>query len=171
MRTPSFRMAVNMSAHQIMAPDCVSMVSHVLNDTDTDPTMVTIEITEGALIRDNKRALIVLLELKKLGLQLALDDFGTGYSSLSYLKRYPIDVVKIDRSFIVDIDRDDSSHAIVSKTIEMAHLLGLIVVCEGVETAGQHMALRELDSDFCQGFFFARPMTSGSIDQLVGSAR
>ena len=161
--TGEFRMAVNMSAHQIMAPDCVSMVSHILAETDTDPTLVTIEITEGALIRDTKRALIVLIELKKLGLQLALDDFGTGYSSLSYLKRYPIDIVKIDQSFIADIDRDESSHAIVSKTIEMAHLMDLTVVCEGVETAEQHLALSELGSDLCQGFYFARPMPSDAI--------
>ena len=168
--TDHFRMAVNMSAHQIMAPDCVSMVSHVLADTDTDPRLVTIEITEGALIRDTKRALIVLIELKKLGLQLALDDFGTGYSSLSYLKRYPIDTVKIDQSFIFDIDRDESSHAIVSKTIEMAHLMDLMVVCEGVETAGQHLALSELGSDFCQGFYFARPMATSTLNQLIRSA-
>ena len=139
--TDHFRMAVNMSAHQIMAPDCVSMVSHVLADTDTDPRLVTIEITEGALIRDTKRALIVLIELKKLGLQLALDDFGTGYSSLGYLKRYPVDAVKIDRASIFDLDRDESSRAIVSKTIEMAHLMDLIVVCDGVETKDGPFAL------------------------------
>jgi EAL domain-containing protein (putative c-di-GMP-specific phosphodiesterase class I) len=152
-----------------MAPDCVSMVSHILDDTDTDPALVTIEITEGALIRDTKRALIVLVALKQLGVRLALDDFGTGYSSLSYLKRYPIDIVKIDQSFITDIDRDSSSHAIVSKTIELAHLLDLTVVCEGVETVGQHQALTELDSDQCQGFYFARPMTSAMLDHLVSS--
>jgi EAL domain-containing protein (putative c-di-GMP-specific phosphodiesterase class I) len=105
--------------------------------------------------------------LKRLGLHLALDDFGTGYSSLSYLKRYPIDIVKIDQSFIADVDRDESSHAIVSKTIEMAHLMDLTVVCEGVETAEQHQALTELGSDLCQGFYFARPMTSHAIHQLM----
>ena len=131
---------------------------------------MTIEITEGALIRDTKRALIVLIELKKLGVQLALDDFGTGYSSLSYLKRYPIDVVKIDQSFIVDVDRDESSHAIVSKTIEMAHLMDLAVVCEGVETAEQHRALAELGSDLCQGFYFARPMAAEAIGHLMSPA-
>jgi diguanylate cyclase (GGDEF)-like protein len=160
-------MALNMSAHQIMAPDCVPMVCQILADTETDPGLVTIEITEGALIRDTARALIVLNRLKKLGLQLALDDFGTGYSSLSYLKRYPIDVVKIDQSFIADVDRDECSHAIVSKTIEMAHLMDLKVVCEGVETAQQHVALVALGSDFCQGFYFARPMGSDTLDQLM----
>ncbi len=160
-------MAVNMSAHQIMAPDCVSMICQILADTETDPSLVTIEITEGALIRDTKRALIVLSQLKEVGLRLALDDFGTGYSSLSYLKRYPIDVVKIDQSFIADVDRDESSHAIVSKTIEMAHLMDLTVVCEGVETAQQHVALTTLGSDFCQGFYFARPMASETLNQLM----
>jgi EAL domain-containing protein (putative c-di-GMP-specific phosphodiesterase class I) len=100
----------------------------------------------------------VLTELKQLGMSLALDDFGTGYSSLAYLKRFPVDAVKIDQSFIADLPHNASSHAIVSKTIEMAHLLDLIVVCEGVETEAQHRVLTELGSDFCQGFYFARPM-------------
>jgi EAL domain-containing protein (putative c-di-GMP-specific phosphodiesterase class I) len=168
-RDGTVQMSVNMSAHQIMGPDFVSMVKGILAETDTNPALITIEITEGALISDAHRALVVLLELKNLGLRLALDDFGTGYSSLSYLKRFPIDVVKIDQSFITDLDRDRSSHAIVSKTIELAHLLGLTVVSEGVETGAQRQILAELRSDFCQGFYFGQPMSPDALSAVMGS--
>jgi diguanylate cyclase (GGDEF)-like protein len=162
----SLMTAVNVSAHQLMAPDFVSMVAAVLRDTRTDPGHLTLEITEGVLVRDTKRAHNVLTELKELGVLLALDDFGTGYSSLSYLKRFPVDIVKIDQSFITDVVGDKSSHAIVSKTIELAHLLGLVVICEGVETKEQHATIADLDGDFCQGFYFARPMTAELVEDL-----
>ncbi len=151
--------SVNVSAHQLMAPDFVAMVSTILSDTQSDPTHLTLEITEGALLRDTQRAHIVLNQVKQLGLLLALDDFGTGYSSLSYLKRFPVDVVKIDRTFITDIVRDRSSHAIAEKTIELAHLLDLTVVCEGVETRDQHRVIAELEGDLCQGYYFGHPAT------------
>jgi diguanylate cyclase (GGDEF)-like protein len=162
--------AVNVSAHQLMTPDFVAMVTTILEETDTDPSLLTLEITEGVLVRDTRRALQVLTELKELGLLLALDDFGTGYSSLSYLKRFPVDIVKIDQSFITDLIRDKSSYAIVSKTIELAHLLDLAVICEGVETVEQHRAVASLGSDFCQGYFFARPMDADKIDHLIAAA-
>jgi diguanylate cyclase (GGDEF)-like protein len=165
----AFTLAVNMSAHQIMAPEFVAMIATTLADTDTDPSQITLEITEGALIRDSRRAHIVLDGLKELGLTLALDDFGTGYSSLSYLKQFPIDIVKIDQSFVTDIDRDESSHAIVSKSVELAHLLGLTVTSEGVETVAQYLALAELGSDYCQGYYFARPLAPEQLDALVSS--
>ena len=155
-------LSVNVSASQLMAPDFVAMVSTILSDTRSDPTRVTLEITEGALLRDTQRARIVLNQLKELGLLLALDDFGTGYSSLSYLKRFPVDVVKIDQSFITDIVRDRSSRAIVAKTIELAHLLDLAVVSEGVETRHQYEVVTDLGSDFCQGYYFGRPSSMPS---------
>ena len=160
-------MSVNVSAHQLMSADFVAMVTTILTDTDTDPHFVAFEITEGALVRDTQRAHIVLDELKALGVLLALDDFGTGYSSLSYLKQFPVDMVKIDQTFVKDVARDRSSHAIVSKTIELAHLLDLPVVCEGIETKEQHQALVGLDCDLCQGFYFGRPMNSNLLGNLV----
>ena len=160
-------LSVNVSAFQLMAPDFVAMVSTILSDTRSDPTRVTLEITEGALLRDTQRARIVLNQLKQLGLLLALDDFGTGYSSLSYLKRFPVDVVKIDQSFITDIVRDRSSRAIVAKTIELAHLLDLAVVSEGVETAHQYEVVTDLGSDFCQGYYFGRPTSMALPDDLA----
>ena len=163
----SMKMSVNVSAFQLMAPDFVAMVTTILADTDSDPELLTFEITEGALVRDTQRAHIVLNQLKQLGLQLALDDFGTGYSSLSYLKQFPVDMVKIDQSFITNVARDKSSHAIVSKTIELAHLLDLVVVCEGVETEEQHEAIARLGGDFCQGFYFGRPMNMDVLDRRM----
>jgi diguanylate cyclase (GGDEF)-like protein len=160
-------LSVNVSAFQLMAPDFVAMVSTILSDTGSDPARVTLEITEGALLRDTQRAHIVLNQLKQLGILLALDDFGTGYSSLSYLKRFPVDVVKIDRSFIADIVRDRSSRAIVAKTIELAHLLDLAVVSEGVETSHQYEVVANLGSDFCQGYYFGRPKGVPSSDTRV----
>jgi diguanylate cyclase (GGDEF)-like protein len=150
-------LSVNVSAFQLMAPDFVAMVGSILSDTSSEPTLLTLEITEGALVRDTQRAHSVLNQLKELGVLLALDDFGTGYSSLSYLNRFPVDVIKIDRSFITNIARDRSSRAIVAKTIELAHLLNLTVVSEGVETHEQHQVVTDLGSDYCQGYYFGRP--------------
>ena len=160
-------MSVNVSAHQLIAPEFLAMVRDVLRDTDTDPQLLILDITEGALVRDTQRARLLLTELKQLGVILALDDFGTGYSSLAYLNRFPVDVVKIDKSFIADLACNTSSHAIVSKTIEMAHLLHLIVISEGVETEAQYSLLTELGSDFCQGFYFARPMSLECLEDRI----
>ena len=162
-----FVMAVNVSAHQLMAPDFAAMVESVLDCTNTRPEHLTLEITENVFVQDTTRALIVLDELKELGLRIALDDFGTGYSSLSYLKQFPVDVVKLDQSFISDLAEDAASHAIVSKIIELAHLLDLSVISEGVETAEQLREVSTLGSDFCQGFYFARPV---SADLLLTTA-
>ncbi len=163
-------LAVNISAHQLMAPDFVTTVAAILSDTQMEGGSLTLEITEGALISDTDRAHVVLKQLKELGVLLALDDFGTGYSSLTYLKQFPVDIVKIDQSFITDLTRDKSSFAIVSKSIELAHLLDLIVVAEGVETAEQYEAIAELECDLCQGFYFGRPTSPTIIGELMGVA-
>ena len=163
-------MAVNVSAHQLMSPNFVNMVAGVLAKTNTRPELLALEITEGVFIQDSQRALIVLSELKRLGVMLALDDFGTGYSSLSYLKRFPVDVVKIDQGFTADLARDRASHAIVSKVIELAHMLDLTVVTEGVETDEQHSEVRRLGSEYCQGYYFARPMSAERFATLTDQA-
>jgi predicted signal transduction protein with EAL and GGDEF domain len=162
--------AVNVSAHQLMAPDFVAKVDAVLASTDTPPERLTLEITESVFVQDAKRALVVLNELKDLAVTLALDDFGTGYSSLSYLKRFPIDIVKIDQGFIEDVAQNRSSHAIVSAVIELAHALDMTVITEGVETAEQHHEVAALGSESCQGFYFARPMSASSLDALARQA-
>jgi len=163
-------MAVNVSAHQLMASGFVAMVERVLTATNTKATHLCLEVTEGVFVEDSTHALSVLSHLKRLGVYVALDDFGTGYSSLSYLRDYPVDIVKIDQTFIAHLTEDTSSHAIVAKTIELAHLLNLIVVCEGIETIEQYQHVSALRSDFCQGFYFSRPMTAGRLDNTAGAA-
>ena len=160
-------MAVNVSAHQLMSPDFAVSVASVLSETSTEPRFLTLEMTESVFVQDSERAHIVLSDLKKIGVNLALDDFGTGYSSLTYLKRFPIDIVKIDRGFVADMNSETASHAIISSVIELAHLLGMTVVAEGVETAEQRNQLASLGCDYCQGFYFARPMSVDTLSALM----
>jgi diguanylate cyclase (GGDEF)-like protein len=159
--------AVNVSAHQLMGPDFVTMVTDVLASTGTSPELLTLEITESVFIQDADRALVVLNELKRLGVLLALDDFGTGYSSLNYLQRFPVDIIKIDQGFIADLARDRTSNVIVSSVIALAHELGMAVITEGVETAEQHAQVAALGSESCQGFYFARPMSADTLGILT----
>jgi diguanylate cyclase (GGDEF)-like protein len=163
-------MAVNVSARQLTAPGFVAMVTDVLSRADTMAAQLCLEITESVFIRDARLATTVLSQLKELGIQMALDDFGMGYSSLSYLRQFPVDVIKIDQSFIADLTAHEASHAIVLKTIELAHLLDLTVVCEGVETAEQDRHVTALTSDFSQGFFYAPPMTAEMVDDITSPA-
>jgi diguanylate cyclase (GGDEF)-like protein len=159
--------SVNVSGHQLMSPGFPAAVAGVLSDTGTDPQRITLEVTESVFVQDGGRALGVLAELKNLGLKIALDDFGTGYSSLQYLKQFPIDVVKIDQKFVCDLEHDAASHAIVYTIVELAHVLGMTAVAEGVETAEQHQLLASIGCDFCQGFYFARPLPADDLDALT----
>ncbi len=168
-RSPSddLTVAVNVSALQLMSADFPATVAMVLSQTGTDPRLLTLEVTESVFVQDSERAQVVLGELKKIGVNLALDDFGTGYSSLNYLKQFPIDIVKIDQGFVADMDQQPASHAIVSAVIELAHLLGMTVVAEGVETVGQRDQLAALGCDYCQGFYFAHPMPAATLESLM----
>jgi EAL domain-containing protein (putative c-di-GMP-specific phosphodiesterase class I) len=159
--------AVNVSAYQLMAPDFVAMVSEGLASSGTNADLLTLELTENAFVQDAGRALVVLDELKELGVRLALDDFGTGYSSLSYLQRFPLDTVKIDKASVEDVAQDASSHAIVSAVIELAHVLDMTIVAEGVENAEQYSQMAAMGSESCQGFYFAEPMSADSLDILT----
>jgi diguanylate cyclase (GGDEF)-like protein len=161
--------AVNVSAHQLMRAGFVTMVEEVLATTRTSPQRVTLEITESVFLRDPDRALVVLLALKELGVKLALDDFGTGYSSLSYLKRFPVDTVKIDQTFIADMQEDDASTAIVAAIIALAHRLEISVVAEGVETAEQGAEIVRLGGEASQGFYFGRPMSPDQFAAAIAS--
>jgi diguanylate cyclase (GGDEF)-like protein len=159
--------SVNVSAHQLMAPDFAASVAAVLEQTNTDPGVVTLEVTESVFLRDSDRALVALNDLKEIGVMLALDDFGTGYSSLSYLKRFPVDVVKIDRVFISDLDHNPDSRLIVNAVVSLAHGLCMSVVAEGVESVEQYKEVAALDCDSCQGFYFARPTSAHTLDTLL----
>jgi diguanylate cyclase (GGDEF)-like protein len=164
-RVPADRLglSLNVSVHQLMSPDFAETVARVLTDTSTRPETVTLELTESAFIQDGQRAYVVLRDLKELGVSIALDDFGTGFSSLSLLNNFPVDIVKIDRSFITDLASDKPSHAIVSAVIGLSHALGMTVTAEGVETVAQRDELVELGCDSCQGYHFARPMAAAEL--------
>jgi diguanylate cyclase (GGDEF)-like protein len=162
-----FVMAVNVSAHQLMAPGFFAAVETTLRLTDTAAKDICLEINEGAFVQDGARALAVLTQLKELGVLLALDGFE--YSSLGHLMEYPFDVVKIDETFIANLTESKTSHATMAKTIELAHLLDLVVVCEGVETVEQNHEVSALAGDFCQGFYLSRPMTAEMVDDACGT--
>jgi diguanylate cyclase (GGDEF)-like protein len=163
--------AVNVSAHQLMAPEFPATVAAVLAETNTNPGVVTLEVTESVFLRDSDRALVALNHLKEIGVMLALDDFGTGYSSLSYLKRFPVDVVKIDRVFISDLDHNPDSRLIVNAVVALAHGLCMSVVAEGIETVDQYKEVAALECDSCQGYYFARPTTANMLDTLLAGQR
>ena len=159
--------SVNVSAYQLMSPGFVDTIETVLDKTSADPSHITLEVTESIFVRDGQRALFVLNDLRHLGVKLALDDFGTGYSSFGHLKKFPVDIVKIDRTFVAGIDQDPANHTIVAAFIQLAHDLGMTVVAEGVETAEQHHELTQLGCDSCQGYYFARPMPAADLDTIT----
>jgi len=132
-----------------------------------DPSRLVLEVTESIFLEDGSRAAHVMAALKDLGVRLALDDFGTGYSSLSYLRRVPVDIIKIDQSFVTGLRPDPAGAAIISAIAELAHALGLIVVAEGVETAQQRDAVVSIGCEAAQGFHYARPLTGDQLDRLL----
>jgi diguanylate cyclase (GGDEF)-like protein len=162
--------SVNVSAQQMMSPNFTTTVEAVLSETGTDPRLLTIELTESVFVRDADRALVVLGELKNIGVMVALDNFGSGYSSLNYLKRFPIDIVKIDQNIVAESVKDEASYAITSAIVELTHTLGMTTVAECVETSAQHERLSLIGCDFCQGYYFARPMSGGDLDALLEDA-
>ena len=168
-RDDNLVISVNVSVHQLMSPGFAEMVEGIIFSTNTQPQHLCLEITESAFVRDAQRAHTVLSQLKDIGVQVALDDFGTGYSSLSYLMEFPVDIVKIDKSFIDTLMKSDASHAIVAKTIELAHLLMLTVICEGVETLEQDREVTALSTDFSQGFYFSRPVAAEAVKELMSA--
>jgi diguanylate cyclase len=160
-------MSVNLSARQCGHPDLVATFGSILKRTGADPASICLEITETALMADVEASDATLASLKQLGLALALDDFGTGYSSLRVLQRFPVDVVKIDRSFVEPIERDPQEAAIVAAVISLSHALGLRTVAEGIETVAQVDRLRALGCDLAQGYYFAKPGPPESLATLV----
>ena len=161
------RMSVNLSAHQIDEEGLRQLVSRALWDTGLDPCDLELEITESALMRDEQVAERTFSALKRIGVGVSLDDFGTGYSSLNYLKRFPVDTVKIDRSFIRDLVIDPDDAAIVSAILAIARQLGLNVVAEGVETEEQRVFLTERMCPQLQGFLLSPPLTADEFGALL----
>jgi len=165
------RLSVNLSAHQLMQPHLVGGIVRVLADTGLAAECLELEITETALMQDVSTAQRVLRELRSKGLRVAIDDFGTGYSSLGYLKRFAIDTLKIDRSFIAHVDSDDDDVAIIAAIVELARRLKLQVVAEGVETLEQSRRLRDLGCDLLQGYHYQRPTAALDLRPLLLGGR
>jgi diguanylate cyclase (GGDEF)-like protein len=163
------RVAVNFSPRQLSHPHAVATVVDTLERTGLAPELLCVEITESALVEDGAATLGTLEALKQLGVRLALDDFGTGYSSLTYVRRFPIDTLKIDRSFIDGIAGSSEDEAIVTAVLSMGRALGVQVVAEGVETEEQATRLRTLGCKLAQGYLFSRPVQPDAIDGLLAA--
>jgi EAL domain-containing protein (putative c-di-GMP-specific phosphodiesterase class I) len=157
------RMVVNMSARQFAQKNLVATIGRMLHEVDLSPEQLGVEITESLIMDRPEDSVRTLKALSEMGVQISIDDFGTGYSSLSYLKRFPLDKIKIDRSFIADIATDPDDAAIVTAIIAMAHSLNATVVAEGVETVEQLNFLRERGCDEFQGYYFSRPVPGNAV--------
>ena len=162
-------MSVNLSARQLQHPELVDDVARAIDDAPMDAGALRLEITETVVMHEAPSTLAKLQALKRLGVRLAIDDFGTGYSSLGYLKRFPVDTLKIDRSFVKGIGRDVEDTAIVRAVVTVAKSLGLAVTAEGIETDEQLRELRVLGCDRGQGYLFARPMPGDRLPELFGA--
>jgi PAS domain S-box-containing protein len=162
--------SANVTAKQFALPDIAAQIGEILEQTGTDPRCVDLEITENIAMADAERSALVLAEFKALGVRLSIDDFGTGYSSLCRLQRFPVDILKIDRSFIAGMNRDPETHEIVRIIITLAHNLGLKVVAEGIEEKEQMAMLQELGCELGQGYLFSKPASVESIEQLLATS-
>ncbi len=159
--------SVNISSKQFQQDDFVNKVTEIINESGLNPRNLTLEITETIAISDIKHTIEVLNRLRSLGIAVAIDDFGTGYSSLSYLNEMSVNELKIDRSFIWDIERNDKNKLISNTIIVLAKQLGLRVIAEGVENSEQLYILKEMNCDIAQGYHFSRPVTKERIDEMI----
>jgi EAL domain-containing protein (putative c-di-GMP-specific phosphodiesterase class I) len=167
----SFVVSVNLSAKQFQQPGLTSQVARVLSDTGLDPAALKLEITESVLMLNAEHTIQTLLALRGLGVRLAIDDFGTGYSSLSYLRRFPVDTLKIDRSFVSSLTIDESAAAIVQAVDALARALKIDVTAEGIETPDQLARVERLLHGHAQGYYFSRPLTGESMEHLLSTGR
>ena len=158
--------AVNMASPSFRQLDLMTVVADALEKSGLDPGCLELEVTESIMMRDVEAVLTTLKKLKGIGIHLSIDDFGTGYSSLSYLQRFPLDALKIDRSFVGNIDKPEGS-AIALAIMALAKSLTLKVIAEGIETEHQARILREHGCEFMQGFLFSRPVTAEEMTSLL----
>jgi len=161
------RLSVNFSARQFQQPTFITDVAQILKDTNLDPRWLELELTESSIMKDPEEAIEKLHELKLMGIKVAVDDFGTGYSSLNYLKRFPIDTLKIDKTFVSDVCKDPHDTAIVRAIINLGHALDLTVIAEGVETKEQLQYLSALECDAVQGFLFSKALSAAAFEELL----
>jgi diguanylate cyclase (GGDEF)-like protein/PAS domain S-box-containing protein len=164
---PPLHMAVNLSARQLQRPEVVSDVGLALMETGLEPSHLVLEITETTMMQDIELSTQRLTELKELGVKLAVDDFGTGYSSLNYIRRFPVDILKVDKSFVDGVTSGGEESALAAAIIELASILRLRPVAEGIERADQLEKLLSLSCDLGQGYYFARPLPLDAVDELL----
>ncbi|WP_305043757.1 putative bifunctional diguanylate cyclase/phosphodiesterase, partial [Geoalkalibacter sp.] len=164
---PPLNVAVNLSARQFRKGNLLQVVEKVLKQTGLDPQLLELELTESMIMHDPLGAGQTMHQLKELGVSLSLDDFGTGYSSLNYLRSFPVDSLKIDRSFIADLATDSSEASVVTSVISIAHNLGLSAIAEGVETGEQLDFLVDNGCDMMQGYLFSRPLPADEFARLL----
>jgi diguanylate cyclase (GGDEF)-like protein len=167
LKWPTLRVAVNVSAVQLRAADFPLLLARLIKETGADPHRIELEITEGILLADDEQTQVTFRRLRAMGFSLALDDFGTGYSSLSYLRRYPVDKIKIDRSFVSNLGVEKESEAVVGAIVRLAHALNLNVIAEGVETEAQRDGLRRAGCTDIQGYLYSRPVKPEAISDLI----
>ena len=164
---PPLSVSVNLSPSMFVHPDLVQQVRRILDDTGLPGPSLKLEITEGALLGQDDDLTVSLFDLRLMGVQLHMDDFGTGYSSLSYLHRFPLDTLKIDRSFVTQVARPGDSAEIIRSIVLLADSLDMDVIAEGVETLLQLERIRALNCGYAQGFYFSKPVETGAIPPLI----
>jgi diguanylate cyclase (GGDEF)-like protein/PAS domain S-box-containing protein len=166
---PALTISANITAKQFEQADLASQIGEILRETGIDPRCIDLEITENVAMADAEHSATVLSGLKALGVRLSIDDFGTGYSSLSRLKQFPVDTLKIDRTFVFGLGRDPDADEIVRTIVMLAHTLGMGVIAEGIEEEPQMAMLREMGCQIGQGYLFSRPVDAGAIERLLAS--
>ena len=164
------QISVNLSGKQLREPSLLEKIDSILQKTGLSPESLKLEITESSLIENMEVATQTLLEIKSRGIKLSMDDFGTGYSSLSYLHRFPVDILKIDRSFVRDIRTNKGNYAIVKAIVTLAHVLDMEVIAEGLEDSFQLEQLKLLNCEYGQGYYFAKPLNQQQAECLVANS-
>jgi EAL domain-containing protein (putative c-di-GMP-specific phosphodiesterase class I) len=164
---PAIPTAVNVSAVQFAQADFVDTVAAILAETGLHPSQLELELTESLLMRDAEQSIHRMASLRKLGVRIAIDDFGTGYSSLSYLRRLPADSLKIDQSFLVELEMSPVRPQLIRTIVTMAHNMGLSVTAEGVETREQFELVHDADCDRAQGHLFGGPLTPSAVEEIM----
>lgn len=164
---PRFTMAVNLSAKQFNQGDLVDVIRRIIANNGIAPSDLELELTEGTIMENVEKSVLILHECKEMGIRISIDDFGTGYSSLSYLKKFPIDKIKIDRSFVMDLPEDKANMAIVKTIVSLIHNLKLTAIAEGIEDERQLEFLRDLECEEGQGYYFSRPLLAQDFEKLL----
>jgi EAL domain-containing protein (putative c-di-GMP-specific phosphodiesterase class I) len=165
---PAF-MSINISGLQLSEMREIDRIAKIITDSGVDPNIIKLEITETLLVEDPDHAALALQKLKDLGVTVAIDDFGTGYSSLSYLHRFPLDTLKIDRTFVYNMDKSESSRLIVNSVTQLALALKMDIIAEGIEEAGQMESLIQLGCQYGQGYYIGRPIPAADTIALIQS--